>query len=338
MQLIITGGGGFIGSRLALELHRRGTVMLHPETTPRQITQITLADIHIPELVRNGFAAGGPEVRFIEGDVSGRDFVTALLPDEEFAVFHLASVISGDGERDFDLAIRVNLDGTRHLFEACRETGRMPRVVLASSLATFGGHPMKPVVSDTTKQIPQTTYGMTKLIGELMINDYSRKGFFDGRAARLPTIFIRPGKPNSAASSFASSIFREPLNGQDVELPVNREQVVPLLGYTQVVDCFIRLLEVDGELLGDDRSVTLPSTQYTVNEMIATLEQVAGELGITLGTIIDVPDERIRKIVSGWPVGTDATRVPSLGMTSDASLSGVIRQFVEDFMPQRPSA
>ncbi len=337
MHLIITGGGGFIGSRLALELHRRGTVTLRPDTTPRKITQITLADIHIPEVVRNGFVVGGPEVRFVEGDVSGRDFVTALLPDEEFAVFHLASVISGDGERDFDLAIRVNLDGTRHLFDACRETARMPRVVLASSLATFGGHPMKPVVSDTTKQIPQTTYGMTKLIGELMINDYSRKGFFDGRAARLPTIFIRPGKPNSAASSFASSIFREPLNGQEVELPVDREQVVPLLSYTQVVDCFIRLLEVDAELLGDDRSVTLPSTQYTVNEMIATLEEVAGERGITLGKIIDVPDERIRKIVSGWPVGTDATRVPGLGMNSDTSLNGVIRQFIDDFMPQRIS-
>jgi nucleoside-diphosphate-sugar epimerase len=338
MNLIITGGGGFLGSRLALELHRRGEVTLSPQKVPQTITSLTLADIHIPEVVRSGFPASGPEVRFVEGDISDRDFVSALLPDEEFAVFHLASVISGDGERDFDLAMRVNLDGTRHLLEACRAPARKPRVVFASSLATFGGHAMTAVVSDTTKQIPQTTYGMTKLIGELMINDYSRKGFLDGRAARLPTIFIRPGKPNSAASSFASSIFREPLHGKDVDQPVARDQVVPLLSYMQVVDCFIKLLEVDAAELGDDRTVTLPSTQYTVAEMIAALEEVAREQGITLGKIVDVPDERIRHIVSGWPVGTDATRALRLGMTSDASLVGVIRQFIADFMTKPQSA
>jgi nucleoside-diphosphate-sugar epimerase len=182
------------------------------------------------------------------------------------------------------------------------------------------------------KALPQTTYGMTKLMGELMINDYSRKGFLDGRALRLPTVFIRPGKPNAAASSFASGVFREPLNGVDFHLPVSIDQEVPLLGYRKVVDAFIKAVECDGQVLGDDRTLTLPSRQYVVKDMIATLQSVAERKGIKLGKIIESPDATIIKIVEGWPIGTEAKRAEAIGMTADSGVEEVILQYIEDFL------
>jgi len=173
---------------------------------------------------------------------------------------------------------------------------------------------------------------MTKLMGELLIQDYSRKGYLDGRAARLPTVFIRPGKPNAAASSFASGLFREPLAGQPCDLPVPRTQRVPLLGYRRVVANFIKLMECDAAKLGDDRTVTMPSTQFEVGTMIATLERVAAERGITLGPIHDRPDPVIRAIVEGWPVGTEAARAEAIGIQADLSVEQVIREYLEDFV------
>jgi nucleoside-diphosphate-sugar epimerase len=236
---------------------------------------------------------------------------------------------------DFDLALRVNLDSTRRLLELCRKRPGLPRFVFASSVATFGGPTMTPTVSDRTKQLPQTTYGITKLIGELLINDYSRKGFVDGRAARLPTIFIRPGKPNAAASSFASGVFREPLNGEKCELPVDRSQAMPLLGYAQVVECLIQLLETEATLLGEDRAVNFPSRTYIVRDMIAALEGVAARRGIKLGPIVDAPDETIQKIVSGWPIATEFERATNLGMKPDPSLESVVERYIDDFVPAR---
>ena len=153
-------------------------------------------------------------VALVAGDIADAATVSGLIDGDDVSVFHLASVVSGGGEKDFDLALRVNLDGGRNVFEACRLRPGAPRVVFASSIATFGGGAMPARVGDTTKQTPRTTYGMTKAVGELMINDYTRKGFLDGRATRLPTIVIRPGAPNAAASGFASAVFREPLNGE----------------------------------------------------------------------------------------------------------------------------
>ena len=187
------------------------------------------------------------------------------------------------------------------------------------------------MVGDETKPLPQTTYGMTKLAGELMINDYSRKDFLDGRAIRLPTIFIRPGKPNAALSSFASGLFREPLGGIDFELPVSREQGVPLLGYRKVVGAFILAMECDGEALGDDRVLTLPSRQYLVRDMISSLQGVAKEKGITLGKIIDQPDPLVIEVVEGWPIGTESKRAEALGMSADSSLEEVIEAYLDDF-------
>ena len=190
---------------------------------------------------------------------------------------------------------------------------------------------MPSVVSDTTKPLPQTTYGMAKLMGELMINDYSRKGFLDGRALRLPTIFIRPGKPNAAASSFASGLFREPLAGVDFQLPVSLQQQVPLLGYRKAVDAFIKALECDGQVLGDDRTLTLPSRSYVVQDMIDALRSVAESRGITLGAITESPDETIINIVKGWPTATEGQRAEAIGITADRNVEEVILHYLEDF-------
>jgi nucleoside-diphosphate-sugar epimerase len=328
VKVIITGAGGFIGAQLLRELCRRGRIGLKP-TGEMAISSIVAADIRIPEESRKGL----PDwVSFVERDLSTDEAVDSIIPEaEDFLLFHLAAIVSGDGERDFDLCIRVNLEGTVKLLEACRRSKGNARVVFASSLAVFGGEGCPPVVGDETKPLPQTTYGMTKLAGELMINDYSRKDFIDGRALRLPTIFIRPGKPNAALSSFASGLFREPLNGVDFELPVSREQGVPLLSCRKVVEAFILAMECDGAALGDDRTLTLPSRKYLVRDMISTLERVAEQKGITLGKIIDEADPVVIKVVEGWPIGTESKRAETLGMTADSSVEEVIEAYLEDF-------
>jgi nucleoside-diphosphate-sugar epimerase len=271
-------------------------------------------------------------VRFVEGDIANRDLIYSLIDRDDISVFHLASVVSGEGEQNFDLAMQVNFKGGRNVFEACRARNSLPRVVFASSIAVFGGSAMPSVVSDTTKPTPQTTYGVTKFMCELMVNDYSRKRFFNGRSARLPTIFIRPGKPNAAASSFASGVFREPLNGVPCELPVHREQKMPLLGYRNAVECFIRLHEVDSSQLSDDRAYTLPSTTYSLHEMIAALERVATKHEIALGPVNDKPDPVIQKIVATWPTATDSSRGLALGLPNDVSLDQVVEDYIADFL------
>jgi nucleoside-diphosphate-sugar epimerase len=244
----------------------------------------------------------------------------------------MAAMVSGDGERDFAGCWRSNVEGTRYLLEACRRSDPRTVVVFASSLAVFGGSEMPKVVSDRTKPLPQTTYGITKLVGELMINDYSRKGFIDGRAARLPTIFIRPGNANAAASSFASGVFRVPLDGQPFLLPVRFTQGVPLLGYRRAVRNLVCLAEAPASALNDDRVVTMPSTRYEVGEMVAELTKVASRRGIKLGSISESPDEAVIRIVSAWPEGTQADAARALGMQTDSSVQEVIEDYITDFL------
>jgi nucleoside-diphosphate-sugar epimerase len=327
MNVLITGAGGFLGDRLARALAQRGFLRT-AEGREEPIARLTLFDRAFPA---QPCAAREDLVHRVRGDLADPAALGAVIDADTAVIFHLAAMVSGEGERDFDGCLRVNLDGTRHLLEAARATGRVPRVVFASSLAVFGGHTLTPVVSDRTKPLPQTTYGMTKLIGELLLADYSRKGWIDGRGARLPTIFIRPGRPNAAASSFASGLFREPLAGRMFALPVPRDQEVPLLGYRRLVANLVRLAECEAPWLGDDRTVTLPSTRHRVAEMIAALERVAAARGRVLGPIVDVPDATISAIVRGWPVGTDASRVPALGLETDPNVDEVIEHYLEDF-------
>ncbi len=328
MKVLITGGGGFIGNQLARRLIVRGE-LTGPSGRPERIDEIALFDVGFSPEAAAGLPAG---TQLLKRDMSERDAVFDAVDRDDIAIFHLASMVSGECEQRFDDALHANLDGMRYLLEACRQRASRPRLVFASSAATFGGAALPEVVTDTTKQSPQTTYGMTKVIGELLINDYTRKGFLDGRAARLPTIIIRPGKPNAAASSWASGMFREPLNGQPCELPVERTQAFPVLGYREVVDSFIALHEASPDILDEDRAFCLPSLTLTVEEGIGILKKVAAERGLSLGPFIDAPNAVIQKIVRGWPVGTDGTRAIAAGVPQPSSLEQIISDYIADFL------
>jgi nucleoside-diphosphate-sugar epimerase len=326
MKVVITGGAGFLGLQLARRLTARGAVT-GPSGKPENIDELLLFDMVTPSARPSGLDA---RARFVAGEIADKATVQRLFDRPDLSVFHLASVVSGGGELDFDLAMRVNLDGNLNVLEAARALGSKPRLVFASSIAVFGGKSMPKHVGDQTKQVPQTTYGMTKAIGELLVNDYTRKGFIDGRSARLPTVIIRPGKPNKAASSFASGVFREPLNGVECVLPVGTEVVMPLAGYRTIVEGFVTLHEVDGGRLGEDRAVSLPSLDVTVADMIAALKRVAGNR--TLGDIRVEKDPAIERIVAGWPIGTTYERALSLGLPKDPDLDSIVRAYIEDFL------
>lgn len=327
MKVLITGGGGFLGNQLARQLIARGT-LTGPSGAPEPIDAITLFDAQFSDAGRQGLTG---DVTLLDRDIADRDAVFDAIDRDDIAVFHLASMVSGECELRFDDALRVNLDGGRHVFEACRARGGKPRVVFASSVACFGGAVMPGVVGDATKRTPQTTYGMTKVIGELMINDYSRKGFLDGRSARLPTVIIRPGRPNTAASSWASGMFREPLRGEACELPVGLEQGHPVLGYRDVIDAFIALHEAPPEQLGDDRAYGLPSHRITPASARVVLEEVARERGLALGPLVPAPDARIQGIVSTWPTATDGSRALAVGCPAPKPLRVMIEEYLEDF-------
>ena len=331
MKVVITGGTGFIGLRLARSILARNA-LTGPDGAPHEVDELLLFDQVVPPERPDGLDG---RVRIEAGDIADAATVRGLIDRDDIAVFHLASVVSGGGEKDFDLAMRVNLDGGRHLLEALRARAGRPRLVFASSLAVFGGAAMPARVGDSTKQTPQTTYGMTKAIGELLINDYTRKGFLDGRAARLPTVIIRPGRPNAAASSFVSGVFREPLNGEDFALPVKPETVMPLLGYRAIVAGIEALHELPGEALGDDRAVSLPALNVTVQDMIEALYRVAGQRvagGQALGKISVAPDPFIEAIVAGWPQACGHDRAAALGLPREATLDEIVAYYIEDYL------
>jgi nucleoside-diphosphate-sugar epimerase len=329
MRILITGGGGFLGSQLSQKLLRRGQ-LIGPSGGPEPIQEIVLLDafFHAP--------ATDSRVRQIKGDISDRATVFAAVGDTvHTSIFHLASMVSGECEQRFDDALRVNLDGGRNVFEAARAlataTGRRPRVVFASSIACYSGESVSPINTDATKLTPRTTYGMTKAICELLINDHSRKGHFDGRTARLPTVIIRPGKPNAAASSWASGMFREPLNGETCLLPVRRDQGHPMTGYRTVIDSLIALHEVPEAALSDDRAYVLPAHTVTPTLAENTLLEVASARGFTLGPIVDAFDARIQGIVSNWPVAIDGSRAVALGLPPPPPLRTLVEHYLEDF-------
>lgn len=326
MKVVITGGAGFVGLRLAEALLQRGQLTA-PSGSQEPIDSLTLFDVNEPA-ERPSWA--DERVVFQSGDIADEQTVAALIDRDDISVFHLASVVSGGGELDFDLAMRVNLRGGLNVFEACRARDGLARVVFASSIAVFGGAGMPAVVGDHVKQTPQTTYGMTKTICELLVNDYTRKGFFDGRSARLPTVIVRPGKPNQAASSFVSGLFREPLNGEVCRIPVAPKTVMPVLGYRSIVGGFIALHEAEGDALGDDRAVSLPSFTVSVEEMVAALRRVAGNRH--LGDIVFEPDPFIEAICSTWPQDASYERATALGLPKDASLDVIVENYIEDYL------
>ena len=321
MKIVITGGGGFLGSQLGSKIIQRGTLC------GREVTEMVLLDafFHKPST--------DPRVREIKGDVSDRDTVfSAIGSDEDTVIFHLASMVSGECEERFDDALRVNLDGGRLIFEAARAAAGRPRVVFASSIACFGGEWMEQVNTDRTKHTPQTTYGMTKAICEMLVNDHTRKGHFDGRSVRLPTVIVRPGKPNAAASGWASGMFREPLNGESCMLPITRDQQHPMTGYRTVIDSFIAMAEVEESKLGTDRAYVLPAHTVTPQLAESVIKEVATERGIQLGEIVDAFDARIQGIVNNWPRSVDGSRAAAIGMPQPPPLKTIVEQYVDDFL------
>jgi nucleoside-diphosphate-sugar epimerase len=304
MKVVVTGGAGFIGGTLARRLAKLEAV-----------DELVLFD-HVP--------GTGPGTCLV-GDIADRGTVHALVDGDDVAVFHLAAMVSGECERDLAGAWRVNVEGTRNVLEACGARGSAPRVVFASSVAVFGGAAMPATVGDATKQTPQTTYGITKAVGELLVNDYARKGLVDGRTARLPTVIVRPGAPNAAASSFASAVFREPLAGRPYELPVQLDVTMPVIGIATLVECLVRLLGVDGAELGDDRAVNLPSISVSAGDMVESLRRVCGDRDLPP---IDVrPDPFVERICRTWPQASSYERASGLGLPRDESLDAIVRAY-----------
>ncbi len=328
MHILITGGTGFIGQRLALELLRRNGLEFE-DRNAATIERIVLADSQQPAKLAAGLEAND-RVAIRLGDVADPDYVASLFAQPVDAVFHLASIVSFHGEQDFDLAYRVNLDGARLLFDALRRQQNGARLVFASSIAAFGGDAMPATVSDLTKLTPTTSYGTTKAICELLVNDYSRKGFFDGRSARLPTVIVRPGKPNKAASSFASGLYREPLAGEPCIIPVEPDQPMPVIGYRAVVGGLIRLAELPAEKLGSDRGVGLPALNPRVDEMVAALKHATGERFDGLHRF--ELDPAIAAICRGWPVAVDGARGLELGLPLEQDLEEIVRYYIEDYI------
>lgn len=331
MKIVITGGGGFLGTMLCEALLKRGE-LTGASGCAEPVDQIVLLDAIFPSQPFDS------RVKLREGDISDREAVfDAVGTESELAIFHLASMVSGECELRFDDAMRVNLDGGRNVFEALRAAAKpnrgLPRVVFASSIACFGGDVIPETFCDSSKQLPRTTYGMTKTICELLVNDYSRKHFFDGRSARLPTVIVRPGKPNAAASSWASGMFREPLSGVDCLLPIHRTQRHPMTGYRTVIDSLIALHEVPAEKLGGDRAVGLPALQVTPEMASQVLSEISLEHGIRLGRIVDSFDERIQKIVDGWATAIDGSRAIALGLPQPPPLKQIVEQYLQDFAP-----
>ena len=323
MKLLITGGGGFLGDRLARTLLARGTL------TGRKIEKIVLTDIAPP---RPDLLAD-PRV---EGRTGALLTQTDALREEAFdGVFHLASAVSGECEADFDLGLRSNVDSTRALLDAIRANvnagGTAPRLVFSSSVAVFGPDPAVPlpsVVADDTLPAPQTSYGTHKLICEHLVADYTRKGYIDGRAARLMTVTVRPGKPNGAASSFFSGIIREPLAGVESVCPVDASVSHPVSSPTRTVEGLIAVFEASREAFNGRTALNLPAFNVRVADMLAALEQVAGRA--VRERVRFERDERIAGIVANWPGGASSARAAKLGLLPHAGFAEIIRQYIED--------
>ena len=269
-------------------------------------------------------------LKLVTGDIADRDTVARLIARGTDAVFHLAAIVSGEAEANPDLGYRVNLDGTRAVLDACRQLGTAPLLVFASSLAVYGGD-LPQAVGDDTALTPQTSYGTQKAIGELLVNDYSRKGFVDGRALRLPTVVVRPGRPNRAASTFASSIIREPLAGQDAVCPVAPETIMALASPRRIVAGLVHALGLPGTAFGASRSLQLPGFSVAVGEMAAALRRAGGEGAYA--RIRWQPDPQIQRIVSGWPQALLTPRAEALGFGRDLGIDEVVAAFIEDDLP-----
>ena len=320
MKVLITGGAGFLGRRLAAKLLQLGTLK-NAELREEKIQQITLFDM-VPAL---GF--NDPRIRVVTGDVSDAEALEGVIDEDTSSIFHLAAVVSSQAEDDFDLGLSINLDASRRLFEACRKLGHTPKVIFASSLAVYGGA-LPEVVQDDTALQPKTSFGVQKAITELLLSDYSRKGYIDGRALRLPTIAVRPGKPNKAATSFTSSIIREPLNNVQTVCPVTMDMKLWLMSPRQAIDCMIHGHNLGAEAFGQRHVLNLPGVTVTVRDMVDVLGRIAGEPATRL--IRWEANPAIQRIIHTWPTRWDMSRAHMLGFKGDSDFESIVRAFIKD--------
>ncbi len=323
MNILITGGAGFLGTLLTRALLERGRLRGQP------VTSITVTDLVAPS---HPSVVGHPLLRVNTGDLLAN--AGELFKQDFDAVFHMSSAVSAECEADFDLGLRSNLDATRLILDGLRaqqqRTGLAPLFFFSSSVAVFGSDPALPlpaVVQDTTLPTPQSSYGIHKFICEQLVADYTRKGFIDGRVARLMTVSVRPGRPNGAASSFLSGIVREPLAGVASVCPVDLSTAVALASPATTIAGILAVVEATREAFGGRTALNLPALTVTVGEMLQALEEVAG---IEVARLVTVqPDPAIARIVGGWPSRFDCQRTHALGLKPDASYRQIIEQYIQ---------
>jgi nucleoside-diphosphate-sugar epimerase len=318
MHILVIGAAGMIGRKLVDRLTTAG------EFGGRRIDNMTLFDVVEPQAPAN--APFG--VQTYASDLSTPGEASKLVAARPDIIYHLAAIVSGEAEADFEKGYRINLDGTRFLFDAIRSVGDgyCPRVVFTSSLAVFGA-PFPDQIPDDFFLTPLTSYGTQKAIGELLLADYTRRGFFDGIGIRLPTICVRPGKPNRAASGFFSGIIREPLNGQEAVLPVSDSVRHWHASPASAVGFLLHAAVIDGDRIGPRRNLTMPGLSVTVAEQIDALRRIAGEQ--VVGRIRREIDPEIERIVAGWPRSFDARRATELGFIADRSFEDIIRAYID---------
>ena len=319
MNVLVVGAAGMIGRKLVERLVRDGGLAGQP------IAQVTLHDVVPPAP-----PARAPfPMKILTSDLSAPGKAEQLVAARPEVIFHLAAIVSGEAEADFEKGYRVNLDGTRRLFEAIRRAGPgyRPRLVFTSSIAVFGA-PFPDPIGDDFQTTPLTSYGTQKAMCELLLADYTRRGFLDGVGIRLPTICVRPGTPNRAASGFFSSIIREPLEGRDAVLPVPDDVRHWFASPRAAVDFLLHAAVIDGEALGDRRCLTMPGVSATVAEQIAALRSVGGDEAVR--HIRRERDDAIERIVSGWPRRFDPRRALALGFRAEADFDEIVRVYVED--------
>ena len=322
MKVLVTGGTGFLGRRLVSALLARGTAC-GADGVEHEIERIVVSDIG------PGIAPlpDDPRIDLRLGDFSEPGAAESLVDAGTGAIFHLAAVVSGEAEQNFDLGMRINFHASVRLLDAARACGHCPRLVFTSSVAAYGGD-MPVVIEDSTILTPQTSYGSQKAAVELLLNDYSRKGFVDGRALRLPTVVVRPGKANAAASSFASAIIREPLEGRAYTCPVAGQTGVWLLSPRRVIESFLHAANLPSEAFGMSRALALPGMTVTVEEMVAGLREVAGDR--VAGRLNFERDPFIEGIVYGWATRFQPERALAMGFTPDEDFRSVVEAFIED--------
>ena len=319
MRIVITGGAGFLGSRLARALLARGS-LTDARGEARDVRELVLVDV-----VRATVA--DPRVTVVTGDLADPTLIERVVTPGTDSVFHLAAVVSGQAESEFDVGMRVNLDATRALLERCRRLAKPPKFVFASSLAVFGG-PLPDPVPDDAPVTPQTSYGAQKAIGEFLVYDMTRKGYIDGRSLRLPTITVRPGKPNKAASSFASGIIREPLSGVDAICPVAPSTQVWVSSPRTVIANLIVGHEAPASSFALTRSINVPGIHVGVGEMVAALRRIAGDA--VADRVKWQLDPAIDRIVSTWPARFASVLGPALGMQADPDFDSIVRAYIAD--------